>query len=337
MKCPRLNELPEPPAGRTGWPWTDEADNAEWLSRRSEWPRVSIVMPSFNQKDYVEESLRSVLLQGYPDLEFFVYDAKSKDGSAEIIRKYALWVAYWVSEKDKGQSDAINKGLRRSTGKYFNWQNTDDVLAQCSLFKAVNALLEHPEAGYVHGYRHAIYANGKMHSTSEYSYGPPSRFVPDVGTSIANLKTGMQPGCLMDKQLVDKVGGVDENLHFVMDIDTLLKLSVIRPPLYLHEKLVNYRCHVGTKSNNVWPKERRYEKLKVVDNLFMMPEARKYIKRKNEAMATGHRYAADCSWMNHDIPGFVFHLLMDVIWAPLQGWRRRRDLFTYLSERKRNK
>ena len=337
MKCPSLGDLSAASSGRTGWPWTDGSDNSGWLRKRPQWPRVSIVMPSFNQEKFIEESIRSVVLQGYPDLEFFVYDAGSSDGSVEIIRKYDSWLTYWVSERDKGQSDAINKGLQKSTGKYFNWQNSDDVLTPCSLFKAVNALLEHPEASHVHGYRYVIYASGNLHSSSEHSYGPPTRLAPVVGDSIANIKTGMQPGSLMDRELMVKLGGIDESMHFVMDIDMLLKLSVIKPPLYVHEKLVHYRYHQGTKSHNIWPKERRFEKLRVVKNIFKMPEAQKYISRKREAMATGHRYAADCSWMNNDMSGFLYHLLMDIVWTPLTDWQKRLDFFYYLKERRKSK
>lgn len=336
MKCLRLVELPVPPSGRVGWPWTEELNGSDWLNKRAAWPRVSIVMPSFNQKDFVEESIRSVLLQGYPDLEFFVYDARSSDGSDEIIRKYGPWLTYWVTEKDKGQSEAINKGLLKSTGKYFNWQNSDDILMPCCLFKAVDALLEHPEASHVHGYAHLIYANGNLHSSTEHAYGPPTRIAPDVDDSIANLKTGIQPGGLMDRELVVSLGGIDENMHFAMDMDILLKLSIVKPPLYVHEKLVNYRFHPDTKTHSIWSRDRRFEKLRIVENLFKMPQAQKYVSRKREAMSTAHRYAADCAWMSKNIPAFLYHLLMDIAWTPLKGWTKRRALFHFIKERKKN-
>jgi len=309
---------------------------AEWRAHRAEWPRVSLVMPSCNQGDFIEESIRSVLLQGYPDLELLVYDACSTDGSTDVIRKYAPWLTYWVCEKDGGQSDAVNKGLRRSTGRYFNWQNTDDVLTPCSLFKAVEALLDHPEASHVHGYEDVIYGNGELHASTERAYGAPTRLAPDVGDSIARLKTGIQPGCLMDRDLVVRVGGIDESMHFVMDVDIFLKLSVIKPPLYCHEKLVLYRYHPGTKSHNAWPKARALERLKMVENLFRMPEAQTYASRRREAMASAHRYAADCSWMNRDAAGFLYHLLADMAWVPFKDWARRRALIHNLRERRKN-
>jgi hypothetical protein len=99
--------------------------------------------------------------------------------------------------------------------------------------------------------------------------------------------------------------------------------------------LVHYRFHPDTKSYGVWSKERRYEKLCIVEGLFKIPEAQKYLLRKREAMATAHRYAADCSWMSRDKCGFLFHLMMDILWLPTKGWDRRRALFYYLRERKK--
>src|SRR5579885_3553995 len=128
MRCPTLAELPPPPAGKTGWPWTIETP-ALPASRAdgSPWPRISIVTPSYNQGQFIEETIRSVLLQGYPDLEYIVIDGGSTDQSVEIIRKYERWLTYWVSEKDRGQAHAINKGFSSVTGELFNWINSDDL------------------------------------------------------------------------------------------------------------------------------------------------------------------------------------------------------------------
>src|SRR5262245_50300660 len=114
MKCPAVAELPPPPSGKTGWPWTDETPPLPSTQPDgSPWPRISIVTPSYNQSEFIEETIRSVLLQGYPDLEYIIIDGGSTDQSLDIIRKYARWLAYWISEKDRGQSHAINKGFER--------------------------------------------------------------------------------------------------------------------------------------------------------------------------------------------------------------------------------
>src|SRR5262245_35427784 len=131
---PHLTELPPPPAGRIGWPWTEaSAPLAEAMPDGSPWPRVTVVTPSFNQARFVEATLRSILLQGYPNLELLVMDGGSKDGSVEIIKKYEPWLTHWVSEPDGGQSAAINRGLRRGSGAFATWINSDDMLERNAL------------------------------------------------------------------------------------------------------------------------------------------------------------------------------------------------------------
>src|SRR5438105_607276 len=115
MHCPKLSDLPAPSKGKTGWPWTEESSQCDTSAIKGrEWPRISVVTPSFNQGQFIEATLRSVLLQGYPNLEYLVVDGGSRDNSVEIIKKYSRWLTYWVSEPDSGQSDAINRGLNRA-------------------------------------------------------------------------------------------------------------------------------------------------------------------------------------------------------------------------------
>ena len=133
MRCPSLSDLPVVP-GKTGWPWDTESERLpDCRSDGTSWPRMSIITPSFNQATFIEETIRSILLQGYPDLEYIVIDGNSSDNSVEIIRKYEPWISYWVSEKDNSQSDAINKGFNKATGVYGNWINSDDLLCQNAL------------------------------------------------------------------------------------------------------------------------------------------------------------------------------------------------------------
>jgi glycosyltransferase involved in cell wall biosynthesis len=117
----------------SGWPWTEESDR---LTEDVAWPRITIVTPSFNQASFLEETIRSVLLQGYPDLEYIVLDGGSSDGSVEVIRKYARWLHTWESGPDGGQSSAINRGLSLGSGAYATWINSDDLLCR-------NALRDH--------------------------------------------------------------------------------------------------------------------------------------------------------------------------------------------------
>src|SRR5262245_25282193 len=112
----RLADLPVPPAGAVGWPWTEESSpSSSVLSKYRECPRISVITPSFNQAKFVEQTLRSVLLQNYPNLEYIVIDGGSTDGSVAIIKKYEGFFAHFESEPDRGQSHAINKGFAKAT------------------------------------------------------------------------------------------------------------------------------------------------------------------------------------------------------------------------------
>lgn len=132
MRCPTLAELPPPPPDKTGWPWTEEtASLPETMPDGSPWPRISIVTPSYNQGQFIEETIRSALLQGYPNLEYIIIDGGSTDNSVEIIKKYESWLAYWVSEKDRGVYDAMNKAIKYATGDWLYFLGADDILVNC--------------------------------------------------------------------------------------------------------------------------------------------------------------------------------------------------------------
>ena len=123
-----LVDLPAPPEGKTGWPWTEQSELlGDRMSGGSEWPKISIVTPSYNYGQFIEETIRSVLLQSYPNLEYIIIDGCSNDQTPNIIKKYESWLTFWCSEPDGGQTDAINKGFMRCTGHIFVWLNADDA------------------------------------------------------------------------------------------------------------------------------------------------------------------------------------------------------------------
>jgi len=166
MRCPTLNELPPGPSYRTGWPWTEESSRLPDLMRDgSPWPRISIVTPSYNQGSFIEETIRSVLLQGYPNLEYIIMDGGSTDGSVEIIEKYGRWLDFWISEKDEGQADAINKGLERATGQIANWLNSDDLFYLGALRRVATAYAADKTA--------ALYNGSGLRIDRHGNYGSP--------------------------------------------------------------------------------------------------------------------------------------------------------------------
>src|SRR5918995_1840642 len=124
MSAINLNQLPLPPDNKTGWPCTDVPAAASYmLPDTGQWPRITIVTASYNQGKFIEETIRSVLLQGYPNLEYIIIDGGSTDSTTAVIRKYEEWLTYWVSEPDEGQTDAIKKGWGLATGEVVAYIN----------------------------------------------------------------------------------------------------------------------------------------------------------------------------------------------------------------------
>jgi hypothetical protein len=146
-----LSELPPPPPGRSGWPWTDIPPcHTMKTSESQECPSVTVITPSFNQAEFIEETIRSVLLQGYPTLEYIVVDGGSTDGTVKILQRYEPWLR-WISERDAGQADAINKGLRLASGDVLSYLNSDDLYLPGGITAIARFLGGHPEEGLVYG------------------------------------------------------------------------------------------------------------------------------------------------------------------------------------------
>ena len=243
MRCPTLSELPPPPSGKAGWPWTEESPQLpDTMSGGSPWPRVSIVTPSYNQAQFIEETIRSVLLQGYPDLEYIIIDGGSTDGSVEIIRKYEPWLAYWVSEPDGGQSEAINKGWACSQGDIMAWLNSDDTYNPGAMRIAVECLRAHPSVGMVYGNSNVIDSESQITGyieseplTLEGILGMGQRYIPQETTFIW-------------RHVLQRVGLVDPTLHYAMDYDLWVRIARVFRLYYIPETLANFRVWAKSKT-----------------------------------------------------------------------------------------
>ena len=183
-------------------------------------PKISIVTPSFNQGKYLEKTILSVIGQGYPNLEYIIIDGGSTDESVEIIRRYEKHLAYWVSEPDRGQSHAINKGFERATGEIFGWLNSDDWYHPGALMAVAEAFAANPDAGAVVGAGDMLYEEtGRAILVESFSVTPESLYRSVLGQYF------MQPSCFFTRMAWEACGPLDESLHLAMDTDLWLSIA----------------------------------------------------------------------------------------------------------------
>jgi glycosyltransferase involved in cell wall biosynthesis len=187
-----------------------------------ELPLISIVTPSLNQGAYLEDTIKSVLNQNYPNFEHIIIDGGSTDGTVDIIRKYENRLTYWVSEKDRGQAHAINKGFARAHGEIFSWLNSDDFLLPGAISHIVEMRKKYPTAVAWVGGCYRIDLDGRV-----LSRVLPKELDRDSMADWWARGFFYQPSCFFAAQAWHKIGPLDENLHFVFDFDLWLRLSTM--------------------------------------------------------------------------------------------------------------
>ena len=218
-------------------------------------PSISVVTPSYNQAPYIEDTIRSVLDQNYPHLDYLVMDGGSNDGTVDILRRYEGKLR-WVSEKDRGQSDAINKGFARTKGDILAWMNSDDIYAPGALHAAAECFAKNPDVDVVYGDASFIDANGK-------------RVCPCAQIEPYNWKRLLyysdfivQPAAFFRRSAFEAVGGVDVDLHWTMDYDLWLRLGRQFKFYYLPQELGHFRW-LGSNKTGVGGRHRMAEVEKV--------------------------------------------------------------------------
>ncbi len=255
-------------------------------------PLVSIVTPSFNQVPYLEETVCSVLEQDYPFIEYMIVDGGSTDGSVNIIKKYEDKLAWWVSEVDKGQTDAINKGFGRATGQILAWINSDDTYEPGAVSAAVKYLQEHPEVG-------MVYADCNFIDEQDRVIGQFSA----TQTDYKRLRQGYvhipQQTVFFRAQLWPVVGPLDPSFYFAMDYDLWVQIASRAEIKYLPGRIwANFRIHTSGKTiaadDRCWPEMLRVH-YRDGGSFFSVIVAKYYIRK---------------------------------LVAPLWNWRRRKLLLT---------
>lgn len=247
-------------------------------------PLVTIVTPSYNQGRFLEATLCSVLEQDYPNIEYIVVDGASTDNSVEIIRRYADRLAWWVSEKDSGQAEAINKGLRRARGEIVAWLNSDDIYLPGAVSAAVAAFRLHPEAGVVYGDALSIDADGKPFNimrARQYSM-----------VDLLSFDIICQPAAFMRRSVLEQAGYLDQSYHLLLDNLLWINMARLAPLVYVPQTWAAARYHEAAK-NRTRGAAYGQEAKRLIESLATRPEFAEVIAANRRRIWAGvHRFDA---------------------------------------------
>lgn len=222
-------------------------------------PTVSIITPSYNQAAYLERTILSVLEQDYPNIEYIIIDGGSDDGSVDVIQRYADRLTYWESMKDKGQTDAINKGFSHAHGEILAWLNSDDILYPHAVREAVDYLTAHPDCGLVYG-------NCDFIDAEDRSIGQFNARQTDYKKLTQGYVHIPQQASFWLADLWQLVGPLDDSIYFAMDYDLWLRLAKVSEIKYLPttEPWAAFRLHADAKTiaedDRCWPDMLRIHK-----------------------------------------------------------------------------
>jgi glycosyltransferase involved in cell wall biosynthesis len=250
----------------------------------SDTPLVSIVTPSYNQGRFLEATLRSVLEQDYPNIEYLVVDGASTDGSVDIIHCYADRLTWWVSEKDSGQSEAVNKGLRRARGEIVGWLNSDDVYLPGAVTAAVEAFRSSPDAAVVYGDALAIDMDGRSFNlmrAHQYTL-----------VDLMAFNIICQPAAFMRRSALEQVNYLNPTYHLLMDNLLWINMARVAPLIYVPQTWAAARYHEQAKNRTRGAAYGREAKT-LINDLTSQPEFAEIIAAEEKRIWAGvHRFDA---------------------------------------------
>jgi len=215
------------------------------LNKDSDYPRISVVSPSLNQAQFLEKTILSVLNQNYPNLEYIIIDGGSTDGSVGIIKKYEKYFTYWISEKDNGQAEAINKGFQKSTGQILAWLNTDDLYLPDALFKVKSIFEKFGEIDFLYG--HSVLID-QRDNIIMICYTVPQTYYSYIYDRGGNVFQGT---VFWKRDTFYKYSGLDSKLYFTMEYKLLDNFFKYEKGFFLNDILAAYRIHQESKSSTV--------------------------------------------------------------------------------------
>lgn len=236
---------------------------------RVDWPKITIITPSYQQGRFLEQTILSVLNQKYPNLEYIIIDGGSTDETLDILKKYDSSLAYWQSAKDNGQTDAINQGLMRSTGMIVSWLNSDDELCEGTLFKVAEFYNKHNEAAILSGNYKVVDENSRV------LWQPKHR---SAELKLNNLKTYdllrcwrytlPQPSTFWNRNALNNLGLLDTNFHFAMDLEYWLRAIKQEVDIYTTGEVYSiFRVHKASKTQNLEKKQK--SELKILQKIYL--------------------------------------------------------------------
>lgn len=205
------------------------------------WPRITVVTPSYNQAPFLEATLRSVLLQGYPNLEYIVIDGGSTDGSNDIIRRYERWLGGYVSGPDEGQSQAINNGLARASGEVFAWLNSDDLYEPNALAHVGQYFAREPDCMLLYGRGSYIDEEGNKRGSCDW-------IRPFDRRLLLTFNFILQPAAFWRRRLWQETGGLDETYHWAMDWEWLIRATALTEPHFVPLEFARWRIQPAMKT-----------------------------------------------------------------------------------------
>ncbi|MGA1840853.1 MAG: glycosyltransferase family 2 protein [bacterium] len=250
MSCLRLKDLPSSLPNKIGWPWSEENPRLFDSSLdKSLWPKISIITPSYNQGNFIEETIRSVLLQGYPNLEYIIIDGGSTDNSIDIIKKYERFLAYWVTEPDRGQTHAVNKGIEISTGNIIGWINSDDVYCKDTFKIILNNMLINRDIFYPIVFGGIELIDEKSRLLRAFP-GKPVNREKLIGFWRQDWHIP-QPTVFFRSDIL-KSNKPNESLHYAMDWELYLRISEKYPFRHIPKILAQFRAHGDSKTSGGW-------------------------------------------------------------------------------------
>ncbi|MCF6277507.1 MAG: glycosyltransferase [Anaerolineales bacterium] len=247
-------------------------------------PLISIITPSYNQADFLEQTLISVLEQDYPNVEYLVVDGASDDGSVDVIRGYAERLTWWVSEADSGQAAAINKGFSRAKGEIVAWLNSDDYYFPGTLSTVANAFASHPKAALIYGDVLSVDGAGQpIHL---------QHFAPYTLKDLMAFGIISQPAVFMRRSFLEQAGYLDSSYSFLLDHHLWLRMARLAPLVYLPQTLAVARYHADAK-NVSRAAEFGAEAFRIAAWLESEPDfSDEYHQNLNEIMGGAHRLDA---------------------------------------------